>query len=100
MGRDGRSPSNPLTDPARDCLPPEAISDANGSFKHAKFKVVVLRISLVALGPSTLRLQDANGKPTVVKAQRVVYVAATDRLLIDGKPWRFKGEREIAERLR
>ena len=64
--------------------------------KVAKFKTEAQWISLVALGPSTLKLLDANGKAAVVHAQRVVYVPAADRLLIDGKPWRFKDTRKAA----
>ena len=58
--------------------------------KKAIFETDVQWISLVALGPSTLKLRDAKGKAAVVHAQRVVYVPTADRLLIDGKPWRFK----------
>jgi hypothetical protein len=64
--------------------------------KAATFKPEAQWISLVALGPSTLKLQDANGKAAVVHARRVVYVPASDRLLIDGKPWRFKETRKPA----
>ncbi|MEO0017775.1 MAG: hypothetical protein RLZZ522_1058 [Verrucomicrobiota bacterium] len=64
-------------------------SEAKGSLKNAKFDTETQWISLVALGPGTVKLLDADGKPAVVTAQRVVYVPATDRLLLDGKPWQF-----------
>jgi len=65
-------------------------SEATGSLKNAKFKTETQWISLVALGPGTVKLLDADGKPAVVAVQRVVYVPASDRLLLDGKPWRFQ----------
>lgn len=64
-------------------------SAGTGSLKRARFKTKPQWISLVALGPGTVKLLDAAGKPVLVEARRVVYVPATARLLIDGTPWRF-----------
>ena len=59
-------------------------------FKAANFDAQTQWISLVVLGSISITVNDANGASKVVTAQRVVYVPSADRLLIDGKPWRFK----------
>ncbi|MCX6876084.1 MAG: hypothetical protein NTW21_20100 [Verrucomicrobia bacterium] len=58
--------------------------------KTAEFEAETEWISLVVLGSLTITVADGNGVSKVVTAQRVVYVPAADRLLIDGKPWHFK----------
>ncbi|MCF7675509.1 MAG: hypothetical protein K9N23_00815 [Akkermansiaceae bacterium] len=64
-------------------------SARNVPLKAAKFETETQWISLVVLGSITVTVQDLNGNPMIVKAQRVVYVPAKDQLLIDGKLWRF-----------
>ncbi len=68
-------------------------SAATGSLKNATFDTETQWISLVALGPGTVKLLDEDGNPAVVAAQRVVYVPASDQLLLDGKAWRFPDQK-------
>jgi hypothetical protein len=62
-------------------------SGADVPLKAAKFEAQSQWISLIVLGSISVTVQDANGQAIVVPAQRVVYVPAEDRLLIDGKLW-------------
>lgn len=53
----------------------------------AKFTAKTQWISMVVLGAITITVRDKNGDSMPFTAQRVVYLPAEDRLLIDGKPW-------------
>jgi len=44
-------------------------------------------ISLVILGEIEIRVVTNDGLSRPIKASRVVYLPAEDRLLIDDKPW-------------